>query len=103
MAVSELQYPLQISVWESSVGMTTWLKEVGWRGVIEGESFEWIVQLTTEQIRYAMQIGVSTLTYEVDTTDPFAMKILASFPFQPAPTWVTYQKKFLKNNQNKLM
>ncbi len=64
--------------------------ELGWCGASPDESQENILSLVDCQIAYAHKQGVQKLMGEFDTTDEAAMGVLASFPFAPCPTWVTY-------------
>ncbi|WP_100011266.1 hypothetical protein [Lentibacillus sediminis] len=67
--------------------------ELGWCGAIDEKNADFIPPLVYRQIRYAKQHGWKYLQGEFDTTDFFAMKVLRSFPFSPAPTWITYRKE----------
>jgi len=66
--------------------------ELGWCGASTTEHIDLIPELVHHQIKYTLKQEFQFLTGEFDTTDSYAMRILASFPFTPSPTWVTVQK-----------
>lgn len=67
--------------------------EFGWRGTKEEKDINQILYLTAYQIDYARKQGVRFIIGEIDTTDKYSLEMLKYFPFSPAPTWITYQKK----------
>lgn len=70
--------------------------DLGWCGASKTEQIEMIPQLVLHQIKYAIEQNIQFLNGEFDTTDPYAMKVLESFPFEPAPSWITVQKESMK-------
>lgn len=64
--------------------------ELGWCGSRYAASVERVSQLIHYQVGYAKKTGVKKLLGECDTTDEAAMHVLASFPFDPCSTWITY-------------
>lgn len=67
--------------------------ELGWCGASCDKNQEVIQTLVQRQVSYTKGQGVTNLLGEFDTTDEAAMSVLASFPFAPCPTWVTYSLK----------
>ncbi|PKR82736.1 GNAT family N-acetyltransferase [Heyndrickxia camelliae] len=66
--------------------------EFGWRGVKDKKNMKWISLLTALQIKYAKKSGYKYVLGEMDTTDPYSLEVLKTFPFSPSPTWITYKK-----------
>ncbi len=67
---------------------------ITWSGVAEGhrsQERELIVGLTLRQITQAARAGLREIEGEFDSTSPWAMIQLGTFPFQPAPCWLTFQ------------
>ena len=67
--------------------------DLGWCGALTTEHIQMIPQLVNHQIKYAIEQKTQFLNGEFDTTDLYAMKVLESFPFEPAPSWITVQKQ----------
>lgn len=67
--------------------------DLGWCGASTTEHIQMIPQLVIHQIKYTIEQNIQFLNGEFDTTDPYAMKVLESFPFEPAPSWITVQKE----------
>ena len=67
--------------------------EFGWRGCRKKTDVRNMLILTASQINYAFEKGVKYIEAEVDTTDYFSVEMLKFFPFSPAPTLLTVQKK----------
>lgn len=70
--------------------------ELGWCGTHIIDDFPLLKLLVFEQTMYANKNGYSFIQSEFDATSIYAMEILKSFPFNPCPTWITYQKKARK-------
>ncbi|MFJ8067009.1 GNAT family acetyltransferase [Psychrobacillus sp. NPDC096426] len=70
--------------------------EFGWSGSVR---FDFLQCLLIKQIHYAKERNVQFLQGEFDTTSPYAMFSLRILPFDPCPTWVTYQNKFNDRNE----
>jgi GNAT superfamily N-acetyltransferase len=70
--------------------------DLGSRGVdtslLEDEK-QLIIALTQKQIDYASENKYLFMNAEIDTTDRWSSILLNYFPFETAPTWVTYQRK----------
>lgn len=64
--------------------------ELGWCGSV---GFDFLQCLLRKQIHYAKSCNVHFILGEFDTTSPEAMFSLATLPFEPCPTWITYQNK----------
>jgi hypothetical protein len=74
--------------------------ELGWRGVVPTEvQHEKVLinALSVAQLKYAISEGYQYLQAECDTTDKWSIYLMDHFPFEPAPTWITFQKR---NNVN---
>ncbi|MBU0906417.1 MAG: GNAT family acetyltransferase [Firmicutes bacterium] len=67
--------------------------EFGWRGTKENTDVQFMLILTASQINFAIENGVKHIEAEVDTTDYFSVEMLKFFPFSPAPTLLTFQKR----------
>lgn len=67
--------------------------ELGWCGTHTIDDLSLLKLLVFEQFMYANKHGYSFIQGEFDSTSIYAMEILKSFPFNPCPTWITYQKK----------
>ncbi|WP_440897464.1 hypothetical protein ACS127_05710 [Amphibacillus sp. Q70] len=65
--------------------------ELGWCGATDFEDKYLISQLIFYQLKYASKHDIKFLIGEFDTTDPSAMEVMTSFPFDPSPAWVTYR------------
>ncbi|ADK06090.1 TPA: GNAT family acetyltransferase [Bacillus anthracis] len=70
--------------------------ELGWCGTHTIDDLSLLKLLIFEQFMYANKHGYSFIQGEFDSTSIYAMEILKSFPFNPCPTWITYQKKARK-------
>ncbi|MED0978491.1 GNAT family acetyltransferase [Bacillus paramycoides] len=70
--------------------------ELGWCGTQTMNDLSLLKLLVFEQTMYANKHGYSFIQGEFDSTSMFAMEILKSFPFNPCPTWITYQKETRK-------
>ena len=66
--------------------------ELGWCGCSEKQYKRLIPQLISKHIKHSIRQGISAIVGEFDTTDYCAMEVLKTFPFEPYPTWITYQK-----------
>lgn len=66
--------------------------ELGWCGANNAENRRYIPLLVAQQIQFAARRNCSFLIGEFDTTDRNALEVLKRFPFEPSPTWITYQK-----------
>ncbi|KFM99187.1 hypothetical protein DJ93_324 [Bacillus clarus] len=66
--------------------------ELGWCGTNTIQNLHLLQQLVIKQITYANKHGYSFLQGEFDSTSGYGIEILKSCPFQPCPTWITYQK-----------
>lgn len=69
--------------------------ELGLRGVADTHqqrSRDLMVMTTAHQIAVAADRGFSHITVECDSTDPWSQDVLDSFPFGPAPTWITLRR-----------
>lgn len=66
--------------------------ELGWCGSNNVNNIDLIPDLTKHQIDYANKENIKSIIGEFDTTDKSAMEVLRSLPFEPSPTWITYQK-----------
>lgn len=67
--------------------------ELGWCGTHTIDDLSLLKLLVFEQFMYANKHGYSFIQGEFDSTSIYAMEILKSVPFNPCPTWITYQKK----------
>lgn len=67
--------------------------EFGWRGTKENTDVRFMLILTATQINFAFENGVKYIEAEVDSTDYFSVEMLKFFPFSPAPTLLTVQKR----------
>jgi len=67
--------------------------EFGWRGTKENTDVRLMLILTAYQINFAIENGVKYIEAEVDTTDYFSVEMLKFFPFSPAPSLLTVQKR----------
>lgn len=67
--------------------------EFGWRGTKENTDVRFMLILTAYQINFAIENGVNYIEAEVDTTDYFSLEMLKYFPFSPAPSLMTFQKR----------
>ena len=72
---------------------TTNQYEFGWRGMRDDADSRILLMLTAKQINFAFEKGVHFIEAEIDTTDQAALDMLKYFPFSPAPTLITFQKK----------
>ncbi|OON61834.1 GNAT family acetyltransferase, partial [Klebsiella pneumoniae] len=70
--------------------------ELGWCGTHTIDDLSLLKLLVFEQFMYANKHGYSFIQGEFDSTSIYAMEILKSFPFNPCPTWITYQKEARK-------
>ncbi|MGE7866042.1 GNAT family acetyltransferase [Bacillus paramycoides] len=70
--------------------------ELGWCGTHTMNDLSLLKLLVFEQTMYANKHGYSFIQGEFDSTSMYAMEILKSFPFNPCPTWITYQKETRK-------
>ena len=70
--------------------------ELGWCGTHTIDDLSLLKLLVFEQFMYANKYGYSFIQAEFDSTSIYAMEILKSFPFNPCPTWITYQKEARK-------
>lgn len=71
------------------------LVDLGWRGVTgfhQGHSRALILLMTAHQILAAATRGYRTMSLECDSTDPWSRDVLESFPFEPAPAWITLRR-----------
>jgi len=66
--------------------------ELGWCGLNNSLNKSYIIHLVNRQIRYAIDHDIHSIIGEFDNTDLYAMEVLKHFPFDPSPTWITYQK-----------
>ncbi|MBK3496432.1 GNAT family acetyltransferase [Viridibacillus sp. YIM B01967] len=66
--------------------------ELGWCGVDQLEQLSLLQILISKQITYANTNGYEALIGEFDTTSKYALEILKAFPFEPCPTWITFQR-----------
>jgi len=67
--------------------------EFGWRGVNGNTDIRLMLLLTAYQINFAIENRVKCIKAEVDTTDYFSVEMLKFFPFSPAPSLLTFQKR----------
>lgn len=67
--------------------------EFGWRGTKKNTDVRLMLLLTATQINFAIENGVTYIEAEVDTTDYFSIEMLKFFPFSPAPSLLTVQKR----------
>ena len=67
--------------------------EFGWRGTSEKADISFVLLLTAHQLNFAEANGVEFIEAEVDTTDYFSIEMLKFFPFSPAPTLLTLQRR----------
>lgn len=77
------------------VGAAVGHADLGWRGVSEGhqhQSHALMVMTTAHQIAEAASRGFTQISLECDSTDPWSQEVLDSFPFGPAPTWITLRR-----------
>ncbi|MGG5738173.1 MULTISPECIES: GNAT family acetyltransferase [Bacillus cereus group] len=70
--------------------------ELGLCGTHTTDNLPLLKLLVLEQTTYANKNGYSFVQGEFDSTSMYAMEILKSFPFNPCPTWITYQKETRK-------
>ncbi|MED3126795.1 GNAT family acetyltransferase [Bacillus wiedmannii] len=70
--------------------------ELGWCGTHTTENLSLLKLLVFKQAMYASKHGYSFIQGEFDSTSIYAMEILKSLPFNPCPTWITYQKEARK-------
>ncbi|MBJ8103708.1 MULTISPECIES: GNAT family acetyltransferase [Bacillus cereus group] len=70
--------------------------EFGWCGTHTTEDLPLLKLLVFEQTTYANKHSYSFIQGEFDSTSIYAMEILKSLPFNPCPTWITYQKETRK-------
>ncbi|EFI65650.1 GNAT family acetyltransferase [Bacillus cereus] len=70
--------------------------ELGWCGTHTIDDLSLLKLLVFEQFMYANKHGYSFIQGEFDSTSIYATEILKSFPFNPCPTWITYQKEARK-------
>lgn len=66
--------------------------EIGWSGVDQLEQLSVLQILTSHQITYAKTRNYKYLVGEFDTTSIYALEILKACPFEPGPTWITFQE-----------
>lgn len=66
--------------------------ELGWCGAKSMQYMALIPQLFRNQIAYANNNVISFIQGEFDTTDPYSMEVLKTFPFSPCTAWITYQR-----------
>ena len=66
--------------------------ELGWCGTHTIDDLSLLKLLVFEQFMYANKHGYSFIQGEFDSTSIYAMEILKSVPFNPCPTWITYQR-----------
>lgn len=71
--------------------------EFGWRGTKENTDVRLMLFLTASQINFANENGVKYIEAEVDTTDYFSLEMLKFFPFSPASSLLTFQKRTINN------
>ena len=71
--------------------------EFGWRGTKEITDVRLMLILTASQINFAIENGVKYIEAEVDTTDYFSVEMLKFFPFSPAASLLTVQKRINNN------
>ena len=77
-------------------GTTAHRVEFGLRGVDDGHQHRsrlLMVVTTAHQIAAAGARGFVHASLECDSTDPWSRQILDSFPFGPAPTWITLRRE----------
>ncbi|WP_042225094.1 hypothetical protein [Oceanobacillus manasiensis] len=65
--------------------------ELGWCGTNDNKDINLLQNLVSCQLYYIKSEGFQKVEGEFDTTDPFAMEILKSFPFKQTEAWITYQ------------
>lgn len=65
--------------------------ELGWCGTHTIHQLELLPQLALQQVMYANKQGYQLIQGEFDSTSVYGMEILKSLPFEPCPTWITYQ------------
>lgn len=65
--------------------------ELGWRGTHAIHQLELLSQLALQQVMYANKHGYQFIQGEFDSTCVYGMEILKCLPFEPCPTWITYQ------------
>lgn len=70
--------------------------ELGWCGTHTIDDLSLLKLLVFKQAMYANKHGYSFIQGEFDSTSIYALEILKSFPFNPCPTWITYQKEARK-------
>ncbi|MDV6038974.1 GNAT family acetyltransferase [Bacillus sp. SM-B1] len=70
--------------------------ELGWCGTYTTENVSLLKLLVFKQAMYANKHGYGFIQGEFDSTSIYAMEILKFFPFNPCPTWITYQKEARK-------
>jgi len=69
--------------------------DLGWRGVADvhrNQSRPLMVMMAAHQIAAAAAHGITQLSLECDSTDPWSLEVLDGFPFRPAPTWITLRR-----------
>lgn len=71
--------------------------EFGWRGTKENTDVRLMLILTAAQINFAIENGVKYIEAEIDTTDYFSVEMLKFFPFSPAASLLTLQKRINNN------
>ncbi|CDO04382.1 hypothetical protein BN988_02939 [Oceanobacillus picturae] len=67
--------------------------ELGWCGTHDLENKKLLQSLALCQLIFAKEAGFRFVEGEFDTTDPFAIEIMRSFPFKASEAWITYQLK----------
>lgn len=70
--------------------------ELGWCETHTIDDLSLLKLLVFKQAMYANKHGYSFIQGEFDSTSIYALEILKSFPFNPCPTWITYQKEARK-------
>ncbi|RLQ93301.1 hypothetical protein [Falsibacillus albus] len=73
--------------------------ELGWCGAVNHEHMEHLRLIVSLQLLFSKEYGFTFLQAEADTTDPFAMHILASFPFEHGAALLTFQKQCLDHGK----
>lgn len=67
--------------------------ELGWCAYQSEKDQQMLLDLVKKQIDHMKVKKIHTLIGEFDTTDPYAMKIYRSFPFDSCIPFITYQKR----------
>lgn len=67
--------------------------ELGWCGSRDLEGIKELESLVLCQLIFAKEAGFRFVEGEFDTTDPFAIEIMRSFPFKASEAWITYHLK----------